>query len=95
MEQRDGHGRRASDALFSRAVKIIGASGAFVLVLIAAAFKIYGQSQEFPRVKNDVDSLKIVMLQIPEIADQVKRIDARVAELYCASVPPEKRAGCR
>lgn len=55
----------------------------------------YSQAQEFPRVKADVDSLKVVMHGVPQITEQLNRIDARVAQMYCAQVPIEKRPGCR
>jgi hypothetical protein len=29
------------------------------------------------------------------VSEKVDRIDQRVAEMYCASLPPEKRPGCR
>lgn len=94
-DERTNNGRRQTDAFFSRGVKIVGGAGTFALILLALAFKMYAQSQEFPRVKADVDSLKIVVRDVPKVVEQVNRIDARVAELYCAQVPIEKRAGCR
>lgn len=94
-DERTNNGRRQTDALFPRGVKIAGSIGTFALIAVTIAFKLYAQSQDFPRVKDDVDSLKVVMRAVPQLAEQVNRIDARVAELYCAQIPVEKRAGCR
>lgn len=33
--------------------------------------------------------------QLSAFSTQLTRIDARIAEMYCASVPVDKRAGCR
>lgn len=33
--------------------------------------------------------------QLSEFSTQLTRIDTRIAEMYCASVPTQKRAGCR
>lgn len=95
MDERQGTGRRTSDALLSKGVKLAGGIGTFLLIVGTIAFKLYAQMQDFPQVKSDVDSLKVVMRAVPQISEQVNRIDARVAEMYCSSLPPERRAGCR
>jgi len=57
-DERQNTGRRSTDALFSRGVKIVGAIGGLALVAVSVAFKMYAQAQDFPQVRKDVDDLK-------------------------------------
>lgn len=57
-DERTNNGRRSTDALFSKGVKIAGGLGTFALILVTLAFKIYAQMIDFPQVKTDVNDLK-------------------------------------
>jgi len=37
----------------------------------------------------------VTTIRLMSLEEKVQRIDSRVGEMYCASIPPAQRGGCR